>query len=487
MTNPGELIRQWRRRRSYLATAHRYDIREPVQARLRLPADERIQIRIVSVSEVFGPSQSAQLESGLRALGVQGSTLLRRDITATVDRHRRADQLLGPQDLGFIVPRGSGAIAFSGTVEADLPPGVESASLSLTALGGSMTVLTVTFGVDAGRARWIDDALRRTHLTTPVPGQGAGYWPPDWTQVEVARRERARAHAVLADWVTTWVPGVFATLGQALPAAVLQTHRTSRAEHNWEPEATWPRALQLRSSRRRRSTTFPALFMSTDHHDAREENLLLLTARESALLVRVREGGVRMKEDEAWQHLTNRLARTLDGTMALWAALCLMDAYGTRLATFRDTLSPTGVRARTASQRLSTIAAQSRELADMQAILADIGRWSGQSWTFKNYDGNDWRSPTDGANGWVDSNVGFAAQRARELAERERALRDRLQLEIDLLAGGAGLRVQRLGLSVAMIAMVVAAAALVQTASHTRNTSTTTHSQPTSVPQLSRP
>jgi len=335
-------------------------------------------------------------------------------------------------------------------------------------LGGSLTIISCTFLLDAESASAVDRVARREHLSIPVP-DGRGYWGPEGSQQDALRRIKRKQREELAAWYTDRFKGTFARLGAALPAAQLQTHRTAAAESGgFDLARLWPHTLDLTAGFDVvwRSTRWPALLMSSGRRDQLSENCLLLTARESALLPRRRDGHPPepLTEEEGWYQLGQQLSKSLGGTIALWTELCLLTAYSGRLAEFRDTLTPAGVQARTASRRLTVIARQAREVADMRAVTRDLTTVP-EAWIYKAWDGNEW-TPVDEqyrvtpTNRFISDNATYVAERATDILEREDVLMERLGLEISLFAGAGGLRAQRAAVWIAVVALLVAIAAL---------------------------
>jgi hypothetical protein len=200
--------------------------------------------------------------------------------------------------------------------------------------------------------------------------------------------------------------------------------------------------------------------MRTGGEERRDRNALLVVGREQAVLQRVREGGVRMDVDEAWRHTTSRLTRSLETTLMLWTAIRLLAEQRASFAVLRDTLTGWDVAPRSAARRLALLGTYARSLVASRAMAEGIVAGARPD-VFAGYDANDW-VPRDrrAAPSWFEGHLDAVRASAADLLEEERGLRERVVLEIDLLAGGAGLRVARTALAVAVLATVLAGAAV---------------------------
>lgn len=458
-------LRTWRRRRETLEVMRSIDAEE--QSALQPPSEELIQTRFVIVADAFAPSDSPSLIRGVRKSNLGDTVFGHGDPAKAITSRRKSTRPHPTGQLGILVPHRQTPNLFPGVTQTDLPEGVRYAIPSHTSFGGSLTIISCAFLLDANAGRAVDRTARRAHPSIPVP-DGRGYWGPEGSQQDALRRTKQEQRDELGAWFTDRFHGTFARLRAPLPAAQLQTHRTAAAESGgFDLARLWPHTLDVTAGFDVwRSTKWPALLMSLGQRDQRSENCLVLSARESALLPRRSSSHPprSLDEEEGWYQLGQQLSKSLGGTMALWTELCLLTAYSGRLAEFRDTLTPAGVQARTASKRLAVIARQAREVADMRAVTRDLTTVP-DAWIYKAWDGNEWapvykKHRVSATNRFVADNAGYVSERAKDMLEREDVLMERLGLEISLFAGAGGLRAQRAAVWIAIVALLVAVAAL---------------------------
>lgn len=445
----------WVRQRRQLAIMRSSDAEH--RAGLLPPSAERVQVRLALICEFYGPDRAHYLLDGAHRLGLR-DRFGDQDVEALLQGLRRGRESAAPAALGRLVGADQRPVVFFGeTATRGLPSGVLDVYPSVAVLGGSVSVLICAFRLEEYAGAAVQRALEAEHRTERA--LGGGYHPPVMAQRRAVDAARASLREELAGWVAHHAPGEFVALGAPLPALLLQTHRTAEAEQAIGMLSRWMASVRA-SEARWRSTRWPALRMRPGGDERRDRNALLVVGREQAVLQRVREGGTRMDVDQAWGHTTGRLTRSLETTLMLWAALRLLTEQRASFAVLRDALAGWDVAPAGADRRLAALAPHARSLVASRAMAEGIVAGA-QPYVFVGYDGNDWVLH-DGRPGsrWFARHLEAVRESDADLREKERGLRERVTLEIDLLAGGAGLRVQRTALVVALLAAVLAGAAL---------------------------
>ena len=444
----------WFRERRQLAMMRSSDAEQ--RPRLLPPPDEHVQVRLVLVCQLYGPDRAHAFRDAAVRLGLR-ARFGDQDIDELLLSLRQGRGSAGPSPLGRVVGPNRQAVAFFGeTAARELPDGVLDVHPSVAVFGGSVSVLICSFRLDENAGAAVQREIEAEHRTERRP-DGVGYHEPIMTQRLAVDAARASLREQLAGWVARQAPGEFTAFDAPPPALVLQTHRTAEAE---QPIGMLDWTASVRAAEARwRSTRWPALRMRTGGQDRRDRNALLVVGREQAVLQRLREGGVRMDVDEAWRHTTGRLTRSLETTLMLWAAIRFLAEQRASLAVLRDTLTGWDVAPRSAARRLALLGTHGRSLVASRAMAEGIAA-SAHPDVFAGYDANDWVPRNrGGAPSWFEGHLDAVRASAADLIEEERGLRERVALEIDLLAGGAGVRVARTALAVAVLATVLAGAA----------------------------
>jgi hypothetical protein len=427
--------------------------------RLAPPVEERVQVRLGMVCELYGPDRAQHLVEGVRRIGIR-QRFGGDDVETVLRSLRRHGGSRGPIPLGHVVGPDRDSIPFFGqTSVRDLPLGVIDVQPAVAVLGGSVTALICAFRLDEEAGLAVHRVLAAEHRTQRLP-DGSGYHPPMMTQRLAVDAARAGLRERLASWVMKVAAGEFAAAGAPLPALLLQTHRTREAEGTIDLASEWMWSVRAAEARWR-STKWPSLMIEFGSDERRDRNSLLVVGRESAVVQRIREpGGVVMDVDEGWAHTTFRLPRSFESTLMMWAALRLLAEQLSSFAELRDALADWDVHVPRAARRISALAPHARALVSSRAMAQGIADAS-SPYVFVGYGGNDWvRTDRDGAATWFDLQLKALPVRADDVLQEERALRERVSLEIDLLDAGAGLRAQRTALFVAVVATLLAAAAL---------------------------
>ena len=294
-------------------------------------------------------------------------------------------------------------------------------------------------------------------------------------QRDAATAARKQLRGSLAAWIQERFLGAFGEQPAVeLPAVELLTHRTDEAL-SFAMEREWPWSLNLEGWPLWRSTKWPDIYMIEGRDQEDDQYALRLRARESAILPTQGQAGEVLDEEAGWRQLAGRLNRSLEGTIPLWAATCLIRNYHSQLAAMRDIPPAVGIGPKETARRLTEAQRQLAIASDARAVAADIARWQGARY-FAGYDGNDWEnaSPEPDPEGegkaghrparqrasWIGQASRWCPESAKSVLDGEERVRQRLLVEAELLGAGAGLRVQRLTLIVAVLALIVAIAAL---------------------------
>src|ERR1700683_2885326 len=254
------------------------------------PDDGQVAIRIVWLAEVLDPGSANAAIARLEAEGFRDHA--DRSPADVVRRSRRGNGWWTALDLGILVPpeREVGFSSFLGVRNADLPEGVRAALMSIPISSESWTVLTCAFLLSDDEALRVDRVLREPHQTTMERhGSRLTFNGQEEAQRRAVRHERAAIREELAEWFSRF-PGAFARgLAPTPPTMELMTYRTSGArEISFEklPWPTWPYALDLQGGDRGRTERWPAIQMREPMSDIQADRVLMLDAREQAVLIR---------------------------------------------------------------------------------------------------------------------------------------------------------------------------------------------------------
>jgi hypothetical protein len=447
---------------------------------LKPPDDEQVAIRIVWVAEVLDPGSANAAIAQLEAEGFRDHA--DRSPADVVRRSRRGTGWWTALDLGILVPpeREVGFSSFLGVRNADLPTGVRAALISIPISSESWTVLTCAFLLSDDKALRVDRVLREPHQTTMERhGWRLTFKGPDEAQRRAVRHERAAIRAELTEWFAKF-PGAFARgLAPTPPAMELMTYRTSGArEISFErlPWPTWPYALDLPGGERWRSERWPAIHMREPMSDIEADRVLMLDAREQAVLIRTDESFVRhanqappraITADEGWYVLAQQLNKSIGGTAALWALHCYLEASSERFAAARDETLPSLLTTRRTTRHLEATHELLRLISDARAVASSVEKLEPIQWfLFSRWDSGDWKlvEPRDSQDRdlrWIRRRVEFLPRAARGVLDREAFTRDRVEIESQLISSTAGLRVASQSLYVALIAVAIALVALI--------------------------
>jgi hypothetical protein len=443
----------------------RFDERE--FRRLRPAADELVQTRLVWVAEAYGPSDFGTLIDGLRRLGLDEAHGGADPITYSLQDTRGAASRWQHGALPMLRVRAEAQSMFY-QVASDLPVGVRAIIPSVLAFPGSLTVLVFCALFDEHAATAAHRVLCQDHPSEGGRyGRGWRFEGPDMRQraaVQAAMRDQRRT---LERWVEEHLPGAFAggTKLDRFPASQLVTYRTSQAER-LTTENRWAMSLGVpRGFRAYRSTRWKAVRMSEGGIGRHAERVLVLGAREQALLPRRDENGHPLSQEDGWWLLFQELQRSFEGTLSLWALRCLFDHYLGRLAEIRDLTAPAELSPRKASRRLQQARRELEVVSDARAVAGDVAGEQ-DAYLFKSWDGGDWieEEPFEGwpPVRWIDNGLSWAVPNGSAAVQRaEQQVRERLVLESQLFAAGAGLRLQRTAFWVASAALTLALVAAV--------------------------
>lgn len=444
------------------------------------PDGEQVAIRIVWVAEVLDPGSANAAIARLEAEGFRDHA--DRSPADVVRRSRRGHGWWTALDLGILVPpeREVGFSSFLGVRNADLPVGVRAALMSIPISSESWTVLTCAFLLSDDAALRVDRVLREPHQTMMERrGSRLTFNGPDEAQRRAVRQERAAIRAELAEWFSRF-PGAFARgLAPTPPIMELMTYRTSGArEISFDklPWPTWPYALDLQGGERWRSERWLAIQMREPMSDVQADRVLMLDAREQAVLIRTDESFVRhanqalpraITADEGWYVLAQQLNKSIGGTAALWGLHCYLEASSERLAVVRDETLPSRLTTRRSTRHLEATHELLRVISDARAVASSIEKIEPSQWFFfSRWDSGDWKlvEPRDAQDRdlrWIRRRVEFLPRVARGVLDREEFTRDRVEIESQLISSTAGLRVASQSLYVALVAVAIALIALI--------------------------
>lgn len=424
--------------------------------------DELLQVRMAWVTEAYGPSDVPSLLRGLRGLGLDESRWERSVGDAVVER-RRAAGGWASRHLP-VMQRAGERLGFGDIVDAELPPGVKAAQPSIIMLPGSISLLMFSFLYEEEEATRVDRVMRRDYSTRGRMTQsGWTFSPPRMVQRDAVRSCLAEQRKVLESWLARHVPGAFARHSQdGHPGARLLTYRTSEAMEVKLPEAEWsltidaPNELELWAS-----TVHQELGLALGERRTESQRLLRLVAPESKIRPVADERGEQVGDDLGWWLLFQQMQRIVGQTLVVHSAHELLRLYTARLADVRDLAAPRSLRPRRAALQLARVRDALELASDARSVAADLRR-DPERLLYVSYDGADWSPSSDHRGGEPLTRVlaETLSDRAEETLSQELRVRERLDIESQLFAAGAGLRVQRAAFWIATLALVASIAAV---------------------------
>jgi hypothetical protein len=448
------------------------------------PSEELIQQRIFWVADAFGPTHVERLITGLRASDMDEGPGNQKPSDWVLQMRGGAYQS-GRTHLNTIVP--PDAKGFFQATRAELPTGVLLAIPTITVVQGTLTILGICFLLDHQSGLAVDEALRAEHRSeiVEVSERGTSFSMPMTQQRAAVTAARQQVRRSLTSWFTGHFEGAFGQQPESdLPTVELVTHRTDGAV-KLSLGREWAWSLGFEGWPLWRSTKRPDIHMVESPDRESDPYVLRLRSRESAILPKQGPAGEALSEEQGWRPLVSELNGSIEGTAALWTAICLLRSYHSRLATMRDIPPSVGIAPKASERQLVRAQHQLAVASDARAIAADVARWT-DVYAFAGYDGNDWKrvetvvgSPAQARSdvSWIGEALEWCPESAKRLLDSEERVRGRLLIEAQLLGAGAGLRVQRLALGIAVVALIVAIAALAVSAasgsvSHARSTAT---------------
>jgi hypothetical protein len=426
-----------------------------------------------------------RLITGLRVSGMDEAEVGHQKPSDWVVQMRGGAYASGRTHLKTIVP--PGATGFFQATRAELPTGVQLAIPTITVVQGTLTILGICFLLDHQTGLAVDEALRAEHRSEilEVSERGTSFSIPMNQQRAAVTAARQQVRRSLTNWFTGHFEGAFGQHPESdLPTIELVTHRTDEAV-NFSIGKEWAWSLGFEGWPLWRSTKRPDIYMVESPERESDPYVLRLRSRESAILPTQGPAGETLSEEQSWRPLVGELNGSIEGTAALWTAICLLRSYHSRLATMRDIPPTVGIAPKDSERQLVRAQHQLAVASDARSIAADVARWT-DVYAFAGYDGNDWKrvetvvgSPAQARSdvSWIGEALEWCPESAERLLDSEERVRGRLLIEAQLLGAGAGLRVQRLTLGIAFVALIVAIAALAVSAasgsvSHAHSTAT---------------
>jgi hypothetical protein len=354
----------WKRWRWYreiqsaeLAEPSLWRERDPEEnARGRLPKDERVQVPVIWVAELYTPSTVAGLLEGIANLGWEYGRSRDESLSkwmSDVRQGRRA----GWTSLGLVSPPHDAHFARERT--APLPEGVRASLPILMSLTPSVTALVVAFILNDESADMLDAPLRANYSTRVVRDPlfrrwdvvryvfrngsvrlGRRIYNPDHLRHKAARSSIREMERACVDWVGGYLPGSFASLHSLpFPTAFL-----------FVTEETRPLTEAARATR-----AFDALSIDRDYDawestewpcgrlvlprswDDEGSRLVFACRRRDAFPDRPGYSD----PSSNWT-IAQRADDLVRGLLSRWALTCLLDGYHDELAVLRDKAASEG-------------------------------------------------------------------------------------------------------------------------------------------------
>ena len=199
--------------------------------------------------------------------------------------------------------------------------------------------------------------------------------------------------------------------------------------------------------------------------------VLRLRSRESAILPTRGPAGETLSEEQGWRPLVGELNGSIEGTAALWTAICLLRSYDSRLATMRDIPPTVGIAPKDSERQLVRAQHQLAVASDARSIAADVARWT-DVYAFAGYDGNDWKrvepagTPEQARSdvSWIREALEWCPESPHGSSTVRSACAEGCSSRLSCWVPVQVYESERLTLGIAFVALIVAIAALVVSA-----------------------
>jgi hypothetical protein len=316
----------------------------------RLPSGEEIHLGGLVLSECFTPSTISALYKGLDDF--PGDRDKREEWITRLTNSRSAAGTGGWLNLGLVGPAGESASLF-GTIDPELPEGIEAVWPYVHFLTPSLTVVVATFTL-TDQAGNLSELLRANYQTEASDLRFRVFGPFGWVRSRIPWARPARHSAWVSirqvdyqkrhacdslieshekacwDWLTKRFPGRFSAevLAARPTVRILLTKDQVPCKGNPASLAAVGLASSIDAWR---STDVPGWTFQFSRASDRRFRATAAARRQDA----AKSPGGDISGESSWD-LTQRFADNQSSLVALWATSCLLSLYADQLAGLRD-------------------------------------------------------------------------------------------------------------------------------------------------------
>ena len=320
--------------------------------RVRLPDDEVVQIPVITIVELYTPSQINGLLKGIRGLGWEHGRTRSDDLLKWANEVRQG-RSAGSINLGLVGAKGAKHYLMQERT-ADLPVGVRAAFPTLMTLTPSITAMVMSFILDDEFAARINKPLHHSYATHVETHSSFRWWniisyvlfggdikfsrtihnPMNQQRNAVALCIDVQEDAC-ARWVRESLPGIFSSgiRGKPLPSAILfVTEKTEFSSEATRYHAAFDGIGLNNFFDAWRSDEWPSvrLFLSRSWDDA-SMRLTFACSRKNAFPI-----NAMYREPESNWTIAYRTHEKIAQLAVRWALSCLLDGYHEQLSELRD-------------------------------------------------------------------------------------------------------------------------------------------------------
>ncbi|MFM0265768.1 hypothetical protein [Paraburkholderia sediminicola] len=319
--------------------------------RIRLPDGEDVQIPVITVVELYTPSQIGGLLAGIAKLGWQRGISHDDDLlkwTSEVRQGRSA----GSTNLGLVSPANKQSFMRERTAE--LPDGIHAAFPTLATLTPGITVLTMSFFLDDETASKLSAPLHKSYTTYTKYDPSFRWWNialyvlfkrqlPFRRTIHNPDSQKRHSVAACVDtledrcirWVRSYLPGAFSSglCAKRLPSAILfVTEKTALASEEIHRIAAFDGMGFNNYFDTWKSSRWPsALLFLPRPWDESRMRLVFACRRKDAF---PQSPGDRDPESN-WS-IAYRATELISDLLSRWALGCMLDGYHEQLSELRD-------------------------------------------------------------------------------------------------------------------------------------------------------
>lgn len=431
------------------------------------PVDERVEWHGVWIAEAFLPSTVSKLVAGVERLGwwdPHGDKTVADIVSAG-----RSGRGGGWSNLPMLRRRSKHPKFGIGTLDRELPEGVEYVTGGIHLLTSSLTVLVVGFRFDSTVSDALDAAVRRRYRTYHVRLErgGSRMMSPDFQRRDAVRDLERRYVDDCRRWLAERLEGYFGSGDEEskAPATLLLTTKVDVPFERDRDARDWKDDVGLGFAFERWETGIDGLRYAFRSADV---GVPVLAGRQSDIFA----------DTDEWRHygpepsisgLMTKIEYNLTRLMAVRAIDAILADVQRRLGRLRDSLaeltaSPTKRQLSSVQHQLATMSSDVAYITAEMIDLPNQRRWIVRDLPdIKLIDDFGRRPPTEDDKPLKRRLVDWYVDHAREVRDFEAATRGLLVASADISSALENIKLQGFVRWVSVLALIVALVALVVT------------------------